>query len=247
MDKDLKPYVCISEKCHESLRSFATFTAWHGHMSEHGLAWNQDVYLSSSWVCVICRDDPRHEFHHPEELYTHMKGAHQFNETQLGAIVHLSKIQARRRPDICPLCCLRVEGGLETLPEDVIRGHGGNENINLSTTAADGKKQPAELMARHIAAHLQGLMFLTIRLMSIREIDEENASAASSKVDTGGNSTRKMSFRPRGPTGGSVNAEGDSDGDSANGKQPEVYDQVDDIPDTAANADWSMISPYKIV
>ncbi|KAH8883063.1 hypothetical protein GQ53DRAFT_811728 [Thozetella sp. PMI_491] len=47
-------------------------------------------------------------------------------------------------------------------------------------------------MAVHVAAHLQGLMFLTIRLMCIRDDNAEAASIASASADSGDNSTRKM-------------------------------------------------------
>ncbi|KAK0708483.1 WD40-repeat-containing domain protein [Lasiosphaeris hirsuta] len=236
VDKDLKPYICISENCRELPCSFTTFKAWNQHMTaQHGLAWYQDVYPPSSWVCAICLDASSNGFQHPNELYIHMKSRHDFSETQLAAIVHLSKIQVQRRPDICPLCCLHVEDGPEGLPKPMLPGHGEN---TVPSTVRKNDKEPAELMARHVAAHLQALMFLTIRLMSIRDDDEECASVASSAVDTGDNSTRKMPSRPDSPSEGSAEVLANIEVASEDGKQPGAYDQVDDIPETTENADW---------
>lgn len=211
-------------------------------MSEHGLAWYQDVYLPSSWTCVICQDDGPNDFHHQEELYTHIRDAHNFNEKQLAAIVHLSKRQARRRPEICPLCCLRAEGDPETLPKRVRRNGGADEGINPIAAATNDKNQPAEVMARHVASHLQVLMFLTIRLMSTHDNDKdsENNSVASSEVDTGDNLTREMQSQSLGIVGGSEDGLRDSDRDSEHGTQLEINSKSCDIPDTAAGVDWSM-------
>jgi len=241
VDKDLKPYVCISERCQESLRFFSTFTTWHEHMSEHSPTWHRDVYLPFSWTCVICQDDRPDDFHRQEELYTHIKDVHNFDEKQLGAIVHLSKRQARRRPGICPLCCFRVEGDLETLPKRARRNDGGDQGINPIAGATNDKSQPTEVMARHVASHLQVLMFLTIRLMSTQDgKDSENDSVASSMVDTGDNSTREMQSHSLGIAEECEDGLRDSDRDSEDGTQPEINSKSDDIPDTAAEADWSM-------
>ncbi|KAN0066704.1 hypothetical protein V8E54_015174 [Elaphomyces granulatus] len=213
VDKDFKPYICISEKCSETTCSFATFKSWHGHMLEkHGLVWHEEVHPPSSWLCAICHGTVD-GFRSPEALYTHMESTHQFTETQLEAIVHQSRIQVRRQQDICPLCCLHVEedSALSTDPRkrqqepppsesipkrartsidlrtrtsqitnDTAKSSP-SQQIQLGNIAKDHKSSHIEMaMARHVAAHLQGLMFLTIRLMSLLDDSGQCADIGSS-------------------------------------------------------------------
>jgi len=49
---------------------------------------------------------------------------------------------------------------------------------------------PIEVIARHIASHLQGLTFLTTRLLSIRDHDDSDNVSQGSSADTGSNSPR---------------------------------------------------------
>ena len=199
MDKDFKPYVCISEKCSEPTCSFTTFRSWHDHMLEkHGLAWHQEIHPPSSWLCAVCPGTVD-DFRSPQALYMHMQSTHQFTETQLEAIVHQSRITVRRRPNICPLCCFPVEESRkrqqeppppESIPKRARTG------IDLGKyTASDGspsqqaesdnvaknlKLSHVEMMARHVAVHLQGLRSLTIRLISLLDSDGKSVDIGSS-------------------------------------------------------------------
>ncbi|KAH8779029.1 hypothetical protein BGZ57DRAFT_761073, partial [Hyaloscypha finlandica] len=172
VDNDLKPYLCISEKCAEPICSFTTLNNWKEHMlAQHGVMWHQDVHPQATWACAVCHE-PSEGFQSPQALYSHMENTHHFTEAQLEAIVTQSKVQGRRRPDICPLCFLHVEEdpGIASksytasgLPEAPAKARSNDE----LTEAGDRNSSLIDLMARHVAAHLQGLMFLTIRLMSL--------------------------------------------------------------------------------
>jgi hypothetical protein len=103
--------VCISESCSESLLSFGSFKEWLLHMQDtHGQRWHQDVHPQLLWKCALCLDASE-VLTNPQVLYLHMQSTHRnlFRDTQLEIIVRQCKSPMRRPPDVCPLCCLRVE------------------------------------------------------------------------------------------------------------------------------------------
>jgi hypothetical protein len=206
-----------------------------------------------------------------------MENAHHFTDAQLEAIVTQSKVQGRRRPDICPLCFLHVEEdpgiasksytarGListdagkrqheplvpESTPKRVRTGDdvGQTSFCELEASAkawsndeltesGDRNSSRIDLMAWHIAAHLQGLMFLTIRLMSLHNNDSKSVSIASSSADSGDASTRKITSL------GNSEPEAESsmsilDQESIEDRD-ESEDGADDIPDSKSDPDWS--------
>jgi hypothetical protein len=288
VDDDLMPYVCISEKCCEHIQTFSTFRSWYGHIiSQHGLLWHQEAHPSSSWVCPVCQDRTDH-FKTAGDLYIHMQATHPFSETQLEAIVHMSRILVRRRPDVCPLCCLRVEDDevtqakskrapeldatkqaadlgkrhqeppvSESVPKRLRQRQTGSDppvtmetaNGRLETiTEGNDKKARVELMARHVAAHLQTLMSLTIRLLELRDSAGDVSSSASSLADTGDNSTWNISSELYDESHGSV-VDGDTldlglvieDTMSDKGKTPDLSDN---IPDSKVEVNWSAVKSW---
>jgi len=247
-------------------------------LAQHGVMWHQDIHPQATWVCAICHE-PSEGFQSPQALYSHMENAHHFTEAQLEAIVTQSKVQGRRRPDICPLCFLHVEEDpsmasksstaralvsadaarrqheppvSESTPKRVRTSSGvgqasprepkatvkARSNDEL-TEAGDRHSSRMELMARHVAAHLQNLMFLTIRLMSLHNNDSESVSIASSSADSGDVSTRKITS----PGNSEPEAESPmsfSDQESIEDKG-ESEDGADDIPDSKSDPDWSRV------
>lgn len=176
-------------------------------LEKHGLAWHEEVHPPSSWLCAVCHSTVD-GFRSPQALYMHMQSTHQFTETQLEVIVHQSRIPVRRRPNICPLCCFPVEEGRkrqqepppppESIPKrartgidlgkytcqiasDTIRSSP-SQQADSDNVTQDLKLSHVEMMARHVAAHLQGLRSLTIRLMSILDSDGKSV------VDVGSSS-----------------------------------------------------------
>ncbi|KAE8440464.1 hypothetical protein EG329_007584 [Mollisiaceae sp. DMI_Dod_QoI] len=280
VDNDLKPYLCISEKCVEPTCSFTTFKNWKEHMIvQHGVMWHQDVHPQAIWVCAVCHEPPE-GFQSPHALYNHMENDHHFTEAQLEAIVAQSKVQGRRRPDICPMCFLHVEedpskASKSPTAREFVSADAGKRQQEppvpesmpkrVRTSSDVGQTSPRELedtakvrssdelndeagvqnslridlMARHVAAHLQGLMFLTIRLMSLRDNGAESVSIASSSADSGDASTRKITSPGNSePEPGSPMSISDQesieDGD-------DNKDGADDIPDSKSDPDWSRV------
>jgi hypothetical protein len=98
-------------------------------------------------------------------------------------------------------------------------------------------------MARHIAAHLRVLMFLTTRLMSILKVDDidETDEFGSSTADTGDNST----WRPL-TTGSSElwsNPESEAGSDRMDlDETSKIHDAGFDIPDAEDEVDWSGVA-----
>jgi len=283
VENDLKPYICISEKCCEPIQSFSTFRSWHGHMlSQHGLLWHQDAHPTSSWVCPLCHNTAE-PFNVACELYRHMKETHQLTEEQLDAIVQMSRIRVRRRPDICPLCGLHVEddtGAQVTMEDTKSRPTDPNKRSQDSPLLESitkrfrqdpdtgllvspeppgppldrrveeaGNKSRVELMARHVASHLQMLMLLNIKLLSVRDSrDDEGTSIASSSAVTGDNSTRQTSLYFHNSEDDTTGNEDESDQGSIpqgnKGNEVETDDQSGCVPNTEYDVDWSTVKTW---
>ncbi|KAJ5899928.1 hypothetical protein N7495_004672 [Penicillium taxi] len=104
-DRDLKPYVCLLEGCPEAHPTYSTFDEWFSHMGVHNRRWHQQVYLSSSWVCTVCKFNPD-VYSNPQALYSHLKESHNgdFTNEQLQVISRQSKTVQLRAWNDCLLC-----------------------------------------------------------------------------------------------------------------------------------------------
>ncbi|KAK6495590.1 hypothetical protein TWF481_002638 [Arthrobotrys musiformis] len=206
MDKDFTPYVCISEKCmsRNKLPSYSTFKEWHLHMkTEHSLKWQQEIHRPISWVCNINHETKY--FDTINALYEHAIGCHRdkFSEAELKAIVPNSHIEFPRSHRVCPLCCRdlipekrRKKPEVETRKrrkrtdwhemQATKASFALQTNDNLDRENLDSDEQTTEApeigMARHIAAHLQGIMFLTIRLMECDDSGEDAIDTRTSHI-----------------------------------------------------------------
>lgn len=201
MDRDLEPYICLSEECAESSAGFSTFEDWSDHMQTHGQRWHQDVYLMPSWICAICEDD-HNTFGDPENLHSHMQETHidQFSAEQIQIISQRSKISGRRSLNECPLCCFQIrdidletkvvsqkrageplEGKSNKTTRTSIDRSSPKPYANTDNSTTESSSQEAKIMTQHIASHLQALMALTIRIAS-RQTDQSVAMEISSDV-----------------------------------------------------------------
>ncbi|KAL7804648.1 hypothetical protein V8C44DRAFT_342887 [Trichoderma aethiopicum] len=110
IDRDLKPYICLSEACPDAHPAYATFDEWYKHMKFHDWRWHQRTYLTSSWVCTICESGSG-TYTSPQALYLHLEDLHgrDFTHAQLQAISRQSKTEQPRVSDDCLLCCFAVE------------------------------------------------------------------------------------------------------------------------------------------
>ncbi|KAJ5472052.1 hypothetical protein N7539_008717 [Penicillium diatomitis] len=230
IDRDLKPYVCLSETCTEGHPTFSTSDEWFRHMELHGHRWQRQNYLLTAWICTIC-DFKSNIYRNSEALHVHLKQSHadEFTSKQLQAFSRQSRIAQPRARNECLLCCCLVE---ET-PQD----HGGvvfpkrrkgsskqqtaknarktHETItavrpspqaNFSDTSSDSddanppSHRPqtqvhARALARHIAAHLQGLMLLTLRFAALQTDDavlDDDAKSDLVDTDDGASASKGM-------------------------------------------------------
>jgi hypothetical protein len=204
VDRDFKPYICVSELCDHPDRGFTSFKNWYDHMSgEHGRTWYLDAYPPLAWVCMLPECEMGSKvFDTPTELHHHLEMDHGLTKIERDAIVHQSKI--RRAPENCPMCCLPVEGDItaEKGQTSGKRGQdsqshrntlkrarslqnppGTREQVTDRSVSSDRTIEPncshSEMMARHIASHLQNIMMVLIRLMKVYELGGENVSDSS--------------------------------------------------------------------
>lgn len=210
VNEDHEPYVCISEKCAESLPRFATSTQWFQHMlTTHGQNWHREVQAPSSWACPLCTEEGA-IFSKPSDLTLHLEDSHEgtFTEPQIQAIMRQSQFRFPRPRGICPLCCLPISDQHDPPSKEAGKGNGesssrephymesseGSHNRSKMETSHTPSDQSSgdrletireqrdprnivdpclsnpvsvEVIASHIAAHLQGVMILTLRLISI--------------------------------------------------------------------------------
>ncbi|UKZ53336.1 hypothetical protein TrVGV298_007128 [Trichoderma virens] len=125
LNEDFKPYLCLSEKCSEPLKRFATSTAWFSHMLEaHGQNWHREVHLPTWWICPLCNNQET-TYPKAQDLSEHISKLHRdvFTEQQIQVIVHQSRLRAPRPQDVCPLCCLSMKDEQEKDENDQSRQH----------------------------------------------------------------------------------------------------------------------------
>jgi hypothetical protein len=124
VNEDHRPYLCILEKCPESLPRFATSRQWFEHMlTTHGQNWHLEAYAPSSWICPLCNDDDT-TFSILDELASHLADSHgkTFMQPEIQAIVQQSRIRSLRPRNECPLCCLSIEAQQDSLSKEKSKG-----------------------------------------------------------------------------------------------------------------------------
>ncbi|KAF9891460.1 hypothetical protein FE257_003926 [Aspergillus nanangensis] len=140
VDRDLEPYICISEECVDPLRFFHRKQDWMEHMaSRHTKSWTQRVH-TEMWYCVMLHDVPV-EFDNMTKLLGHLQSDHaaQLTKSQIQGRARRNRAITPREPFVCPLC--------DAEPYDV-------------KFAAAGSR--SELFANHIGRHLKSLAFLSL-------------------------------------------------------------------------------------
>ncbi|KAL3439908.1 hypothetical protein BJX65DRAFT_315300 [Aspergillus insuetus] len=205
LNEDFKPYVCVSEKCSHVLLRFASSNDWLQHMvSEHGGSWHREVHAPSSWICPLCTETAS-AFSIPDSLSEHIGSEHGgvFKPQQIQAIVRQSRFPALRPHDICPLCCFPIgddqsaaakrEGDKDEewlkakgyLPKPDVHGPK-RIRIDIRDAQSNYDSIKSTTFAAHMTAHLQGIMLLTLRLISIEGPMNGSSDSQSSATDTNG-------------------------------------------------------------
>ncbi|GAP84977.2 putative serine threonine protein kinase [Rosellinia necatrix] len=133
IDKDLRPYVCISEQCRGFPVDFFNVKEWKAHMQNaHHADWIQFVHRVT-WQCPHCNDN----FMTKELLHNHLTENHQKHYAtspdplELAEDIIRSETTRFRAADECPLCgpppwneqdSQQKDGPSGTLPND-LQGH----------------------------------------------------------------------------------------------------------------------------
>ncbi|KAJ4854222.1 tetratricopeptide repeat domain-containing protein [Trichoderma breve] len=215
LNEDFKPFLCLSEKCSEPLKRFATSRAWFSHMLEtHGQNWHREVHLPAWWSCPLCNNQET-TYPKSQDLSEHISRLHSdvFTEQQIQIIVHQSRLRAPRPQDTCPLCCLsmndeqntdrdsqpsketllkvpnkgeqltesskriKTETGSVQLDQhsDTDTGSSEQETPNPQIPVSQSQGQlNIETIARHVAAHLQGIMLFSLRIISLDAVVDKS-------------------------------------------------------------------------
>ncbi|RDW78955.1 uncharacterized protein DSM5745_05807 [Aspergillus mulundensis] len=198
INEDFKPYICLSEKCPNGTPRFASSHEWFQHMSStHSSSWHCEIHASSSWACPLCSEDTT--FSTSEALARHLEGWHDgiFKAHQVNSIVRQSIFPVTRPKSTCPLCCFPMgddqshngrmaeEDSLAaTSVAKRLRTEAGYTGMNSSEVDAETPPVHARTVASHVAAHLQNVMLLALRLISIQGAQGVYCEHQSNSSDT---------------------------------------------------------------
>ncbi|KAJ8133394.1 hypothetical protein O1611_g227 [Lasiodiplodia mahajangana] len=195
--RDLRPYICISERCGADPEYFASLQEWRKHMDNiHSPEWTQDIFNPYVWYC----DDEHEEvleFKTSLDLRKHIMEEHDYDQKKREWILGWNVIPMPRRPTECPFCGYDViiedssqHVGLSALSTDPPKVPN-SENIDASIrteldtkTTALTEQQHVEAqhqkLVDHIASHLESLA-----LVSLRYFDDEVGSVDSNETTLG--------------------------------------------------------------
>ncbi|KAF4446596.1 serine/threonine protein kinase [Fusarium austroafricanum] len=203
IDNDIKPYICLIDECKQS-DGFANFQDWTSHMRDHSPTWHRKIYQPLTWQCPFCAEDEGYTGSHSLREHLTVEHSNILEGHNPDIISEQSRMLKLRPRDECLLCGFRAqECMLETTvpskrenqtPEDM-----NNERIKPdgpetaghpygSSLDAQSNPDPDINLARHIASHLQTLMFLVLRIVSIKESydqGQDEFSVGSDLTDVG--------------------------------------------------------------
>ncbi|KAL3440865.1 Metallo-dependent phosphatase-like protein [Aspergillus insuetus] len=144
--------------------------------------WQQQVHAPWSWACPLCATGEA-IFAHSSYLTAHFDSLHQgdVTESQARAIVGQSQFQFPRSRHICPLCCFSITDKqghtIEAHSNGNVSWNSGDQPANethpdsgVHARHSSDKQANVEAIATHVAAHLQSLMLLTLRLIAIDDL-----------------------------------------------------------------------------
>jgi hypothetical protein len=170
VDRDLEPYICLSEECKEPLRFFVRKREWAEHMqTRHTMTWTQQVH-TEKWYCDIGHSDAL-EFDEKEPFLTHLKAEHgeTLSKSQLQGRARRNRRVANRDPFVCPLC--------DCVPEALVPYVSG---------------RPYKQLSEHIAQHLKLLAFLSLSYVqdSLDDVQGETESSRDDRTSTDARNSR---------------------------------------------------------
>ncbi|KAH7218857.1 hypothetical protein DER44DRAFT_739024 [Fusarium oxysporum] len=162
VDQDLQPYVCLYQRCTNSL--FAHQSAWSKHMATaHSQEWPRKAH-SMTWYCDLGHAEPAmfdNETHwrkHMRELSLHPGRSKPPTDAQLDALSAGKQKLAPRDPYACLFC--------EEKPQRIaILGDRGNST------------DMASILVDHIAEHVKSLSFLSLPGLEGAAAEDDGRSA----------------------------------------------------------------------
>ncbi len=165
VDRDLEPYVCISDYCGYPFKLFTSFHDWKYHMeTTHTMDWawktNTLIWQCSTDHAQIATELDQKEFHNKEAFIHHLSNAHGgvLSKTQILARSSRDKKWRIREPFTCPFCGYQ--------PDEV---------------AQLGSEKAHDLLSRHIGRHLQSLSLLSIQYLDL--VDGCSEPSGSEKIN----------------------------------------------------------------
>ncbi|KAF2015101.1 hypothetical protein BU24DRAFT_482612 [Aaosphaeria arxii CBS 175.79] len=160
VEGDLKPYVCISEKCRTSHHYFSSQREWADHMeSFHGGSWYQRIHMTT-WACNLDHEEQQ-EFNDEAQFREHITALHpDISELRVNSLARHSRGTGLRDRNACPLC--------ERVPHGLSQGKD-----------ADIQQQ----LLSHIADHLKSLAFFSLPSTDRQVINDTNNSSNNSNLN----------------------------------------------------------------
>lgn len=110
VDRDIKPYVCISKDCIQPLQFFSKIRNWKEHMRRtHTAQWIESLHNPLAWKCPVCCSTSVTESASKEQLQkdliAHMEILHpELDEDDRRNLASVSGIPRLRPLNICPIC-----------------------------------------------------------------------------------------------------------------------------------------------
>jgi len=124
-DKDLEPYVCISEMCNEPPIYFSSIKQWYSHMNTiHTKQWSREIHKSKVWYCDLGHADKSclKRFQSSDALKKHIQDEHEERVSVeiLHSKVERNVIMISRARNVCPLCDEHISPFEESLRTPVV-------------------------------------------------------------------------------------------------------------------------------
>lgn len=199
----------------------------------HGSNWYREAHTPWNWICPACHDEAP-TFAGPKDLVDHLKTSHQkaFNDSQIPAIIQQSCFRVIGPRDRCPMCCLSVN------PKD-----GKWERAAAEPDIHSLEQEPdlVQIVANHIGSHLQGIMTLALRLITVgvgqseSPLEGEHQEISNSTLNISLRAYSQQSSIAKLQQGRPVSVEAESSNVSADSFVPEP------VPPMHVDVDWGRI------
>ncbi|OAA74310.1 hypothetical protein LEL_07891 [Akanthomyces lecanii RCEF 1005] len=159
--EDLQPYVCISEKCQDTMQFFPNSEQWLQHMEEvHSNDWPRRVHMTR-WHCD--RNHERKEFKSEDELRNHLINEHAcLSDAHVSALIRRNWGIGCRDAHACPLC--------ETTPSKIV--------------PLMNEEDKAFYLFQHIGNHLKALALFSLPSLTTDPAGDDRQPSSGAQLPT---------------------------------------------------------------